>query len=71
MKKRICFKSDVSAFVNLTVDATIGNQAFSQDGCNIFPGLRYNNAITSFFNSLRKNEVEAQAEITLQNYGKG
>ena len=25
----------------LTVNATIGNQAFSHDSCNIFPGLRY------------------------------
>ena len=25
----------------LTVDATTGNQAFSHDGCNIFPGLSY------------------------------
>ena len=25
----------------LTVNVTIGNQAFSHDSCNIFPGLRY------------------------------
>ena len=25
-------------------DATIGNQAFSHDECNMFPGLSYNKA---------------------------
>ena len=28
----------------LMVDATIGNQAFSHDECNMFPGLSYNKA---------------------------
>ena len=40
----------------LTVDATIGNQAFSHDCCNIFPGLSYNKANNTFLNSLRKDE---------------
>ena len=50
----------------LTVDATIGKQAFSHDGCNIFPGLSYNVGNNTFLNSLRKNEVEVQVEFTLK-----
>ena len=50
----------------LTVDATIGNQAFSHDECNIFPGFSYNKANNTFLNSLRKNEVEARVEFTLK-----
>ena len=50
----------------LTVDATIGNQAFSHDRCNIFPGLSQNKTNDTFFNSLRKNDVEAQVEFTLK-----
>ena len=46
------------------VDATIGNQAFSHDECNMFPGLSYNKAYDTFLNSLRKDEVEAQVEFT-------
>ena len=50
----------------LTVDATIGKQAFSHYGCNIFPGLSYNMENNTFLNSLRKNEDEAQVEFTLK-----
>ena len=50
----------------LTVDATIGNQVFSHVRCNIFPGLSYNKANDTFFNSLRKNDVEGQVECTLK-----
>ena len=32
----------------LTVDATIGNQAFGHDRCNIFPRLRYSTASNRF-----------------------
>ena len=46
-----------------TVDTTIGSQAFSHDGCYIFPGLSYNKANDAFLNSLRKNSVEAQVEF--------
>ena len=46
------------------VDATIGNQAVSRDRCNIFPGLSYNKADNTFFNSLRKNDGEVQVEFT-------
>ena len=46
--------------------ATIGNQAFSHDGCNIFLGLSYNKTNNTFLNSLRKNEFEAQVEFTLK-----
>ena len=50
----------------LTVDATLGNQAFSHDGCNIhvLPGLSHNKTNNTFLNSLRKNKVEAQVEFT-------
>ena len=37
----------------LTVDATIGNQAFSHDRCN-----------NMFLNSLRTNHVEPRVELT-------
>ena len=50
----------------LTVDDTTGNQAFSHDGCNIFPGLSYNKANNTFLNNLRKNNAEAQVEFTLK-----
>ena len=50
----------------LTVDATIGNQAFSRDGRNIFARLSYNKANNTFLNSLRKKEVEAQVEFPLK-----
>ena len=32
---------------------TIGNQVFSHDGCNIFPGLSYIESNNTFFNSVR------------------
>ena len=50
----------------LTVNATIGNQAFSHDRCNIFPGLSYNKANDTFLNSVRKNDVEAHVEFSLK-----
>ena len=50
----------------LKVDATIGNQAFSHDGCNIFPGLSYNKANNTFLKSFRMNDIEAQVEFTLK-----
>ena len=50
----------------LTVDATIDNQGFRHDGCNIFFGLSCNKANYTFLNSFRKNEVEAQVEFTLK-----
>ena len=50
----------------LTVDAIIGNQAFSHDRCNIIPGLSYRKENNTFLNSLRKNDVEAQVEFTLK-----
>ena len=37
----------------LKVDATIGNQTFSHDGCEIFPRLNYNKANNMFLNSFR------------------
>lgn len=50
----------------LTVDATIGSQALSRVMVDviIFPGLSYNEANRTFFNGLRKNDVEAQVEVT-------
>ena len=50
----------------LTVDATIDNQGFHHDGCNIRFGLSCNKANYTFLNSFRKNEVEAQVEFTLK-----
>ena len=50
----------------LTVNVTIGNQAFSHDGCYIFPGLSYNKENNTFLNSVRKNDVEAQLEFSLK-----
>ena len=50
----------------LTIDATIGNQAFSHDRCNIFPGLSCSKANNTSLNSVRKNTVEAQVEYTLK-----
>ena len=50
----------------LSAIATIGNQAFSYDGCTIFPGLSYNKANKTFLNSARKNDVEAQVEFSLK-----
>ena len=47
----------------LTVDATIANQAFIRDRCNIFPGLSYNKENNMNNN---KNDVEAQVEFTLK-----
>ena len=49
----------------LTDDATIGNQAFSYDRCNIFSGLSYNKANNPFSNSLKKNDVDVPVEFTL------
>ena len=48
------------------VDATISNQAFSHDRCNIFPGLSYKKAKNTFSNSVRKNDVEVQLEFSLK-----
>ena len=57
----------------LTVDAAIDNQALSHDRCNqepircnIFPGLSYNKANNTFLNSLRRKDVEAKVEFTLE-----
>ena len=58
--------SPVPISLSSTVDATIGNQAFSHDGCNIHPGLSCNKTNNTFLNSLRKNEVESQVEFTLK-----
>ena len=62
--RRILFVFRKRSLPFLTVDATLGNQAFSHDGCNIFPGLSYNKTNNTFLNSLRKSEVEAQIEFT-------
>ena len=48
----------------LTVDATIGNQAFNHDRCNIFPELSYNKENNTILNSLRKKDV---APATIKN----
>ena len=56
----------VNARCHLTVDATIGDQAFTHDGCNIFAWLSYNKTNNTFLKSLRKNDIEAQVEFTLK-----
>ena len=50
----------------LTIDATIDYQTFSHDRCNIFPGLSYNKANNTPLNSVKRNDVEAQVEISLK-----
>ena len=50
----------------LTVDAAIDNQPLSHDRCNIFPGLSYNKANNTFLNSLRRKDVKAKVEFTLE-----
>ena len=58
-----------------TIDATIDYQTFSRDRCNIFPGLSYNKANNTLLNSVKRNDVEAQVELSLKFtdwcYGKG
>ena len=50
----------------LMVDATISNQAFNHDRCNILPGLSYKKAKNTFSNSVRKNDVGVQIEFSLK-----
>ena len=50
----------------LRVNATLGNPAFSHDGCKIFPGLSYSKANNTFLKSLRKKESEVQVEFALK-----
>ena len=50
----------------LTVDATIGNQAHSHHRCNIFAGLSYSKANSTFLSSLRKNNIEVKVEFTFK-----
>ena len=64
--KRCLFPFRKGSLRFLPVDATIGNQAFSRDRCNIFPGLCDNKENNTFLNSLRKNDVEAQVAFTLK-----
>ena len=64
--RRSLFSFHKRSLLFLTVDATIGNQAFTHDGCNIFPGLSYNKVNSTFLNSFRKNKVEAQVKFTIK-----
>ena len=41
------------------------HQAFTRDRCNIFPRLSYNKTNNTFLNSLKKNDVEAHVEFTV------
>ena len=50
----------------LMVDATIYNQVFSHDKCNVFPGLSYSKTKNTFLNSFRKTDVEAEVDCTLK-----
>ena len=47
----------------LRVDATIVNQAFSHDRCDVFPGLNYSKKNNTFMISLRNNDDEAQSSL--------
>ena len=46
----------------LTVDATIGTQAFIHDRCNIFPGLSYTK-VNNVFGSLGQKNIEAKLKV--------
>ena len=63
--RRSLFSFHKRSLLFLTVDATIGNQAFTHDGY-IFPGLSYSKANNTFLNSFRTNEVEAQVEFAIK-----
>ena len=41
----------VRMYVFLTVHATISNQTFNRDRCNILPGLSYKKANTTLLNT--------------------
>ena len=50
----------------LTVDATIGYQAFSHDRCNIFPGLSYNKANNTFLIALKRTTLKPKLNLRLK-----
>ena len=64
--KKISFRSLVFFASRLRRDLfpPIGNQVFSYDRCNIFPGLSYIKSNNTFSNSVRKSDVEAQVEFS-------
>ena len=66
LKQRRLFPFRKRSLPFLMIKATIGNQAFSHDGCNIHFRLSYKKANNTFVNSLEKNDLEAQVEITLK-----
>ena len=55
--RRDLFPFHIRSLPFLTVDAIIGNQAFSHGRCNICSGLSYNKVPNTYFNSLRNNKV--------------
>ena len=56
----------------LTVYSTIGNQAFSRDGCNIHPGLSYNMANIRFWIVLERTSLKRKFNVVnIKSYGKG
>ena len=50
----------------VTIDATIDYQTFSHDRCNIFPWVSYNKTNNTLLNSVKRNDVEAQVELSLK-----
>ena len=49
----------------LTVNASISNQAFSHDRCNIFPGFSYKKANNTFLNRVTERRW-SQVELSLK-----
>ena len=66
LRRRFLFPFRKRSLPFLTVNATIGNQAFSHDSSNIFLGLSYNKTNNTFLNTLRKNDIEVKVEFTLK-----
>ena len=50
----------------LTVDATIGYQAFSHDRCNKFPELSYNKANNTFWIVLERTTLKPKSNLRLK-----
>ena len=60
----VLFSSLFSSRLRRDLFPTIGNQVFSYDRCNMFPGLSYIKSNNTFLNSVRKSDVEAHVEFS-------
>ena len=63
-RRLVCLRKRSLPF--LTIDATIDYQTCSLDRCNIFPGLSYNKTNNTLLNSVKRNDVEAQVELSFK-----